>query len=171
MDLPPQPQLSCKYPHAMDRFPSTSSQTQGQKLVLQDPKLSRHLGSTWITWPSNIRSGAVNGSILHPVGNLPHVAFCVNSRTVHDDVHIYDLIAGALISWAIAKHLGILPECYPEPARQIHAMHTHHNISNPLLTSDQIMAEFPSVFDGQIHMIPREQFHISLTEDARPLSV
>lgn len=104
--------------------------------------------------PSNILPRAVNGSILHPVGKLPHVAFCVNSRTVHDDVHIYDSITGALISWAIAKQLGILPECYPEPARQIHAMHTHHNISNLLLTSDQIMAEFPSVFDGQIHTMP-----------------
>ena len=48
-------------------------------------------------------------------------------------------------------------------------MHTHH--SNPLLTSDQIMAEFPSVFDGQIRTMPGEQFHISLTEDARPFCV
>ena len=120
---------------------------------------------------SNIRPRAVNGSIQHPVGKLSHVVFCVNGKTVHNDIHIYDLIAGALISWAIAKQLGILPECYPEPTRQIHAMHTHYNISNPLLTSDQLMAEFPSVFDGQIHMMPGEQFHISLTEDARPLSV
>ena len=121
--------------------------------------------------PSNICPRAVNGSILYPVGKLPHVAFCVNGRTVHDDVHIYDSIAGALISWATAKQLGILPECYPEPARQIHAMHTHHNTSNPLPTADQIMAEFPSVFDGQVRTMPGEQFHISLTEDARPFCV
>ena len=121
--------------------------------------------------PSNIRPRAVNGSILHPVGKLPHVAFCVNGRTVHDDVHIYDSITSALISWATAKQLGILPEHYPEPATQIHAMHTGHHTSNPLPTADQIMEEFPSVFDGQVRTMPGEQFHISLTKDAHPFCV
>ena len=121
--------------------------------------------------PSNICPRAVNGSILHPVGKLPHVAFCVNGRTVHDDVHIYDSITCALISWATAKQLGILPECYPEPARQIHAMLTRQNTSDPLPTADQIIAEFPSVFDGQVHTMPGEQFHISLTGDAHPFCV
>ena len=121
--------------------------------------------------PSNIRPRAVNGSILHPVGKLPHVAFCVNGRTVHDDVHIYDSITSALISWATAKQLGILPEHYPEPATQIHAMHTGHHTSNPLPTADQIMEEFPSVFDGQVRTMPGEQFHIALTKDAHPFCV
>ena len=39
------------YPPAMDKLPSTSYQTQGQILVRQGPNLSKHLGSTWITWP------------------------------------------------------------------------------------------------------------------------
>ena len=50
-------------------------------------------------------------------------------------------------------------------------MHIRHNTSNPLPTAYQIMAEFPSVFDGQVRMMPGEHFHISLTEDARPFCV
>ena len=155
----------------MDRLPLTSYQTRAE-ISAAGPQFVQALGEYMDNLaPSNICPRAVNGSILYPVGKLPHVAFCVNGRTVHDDVHIYDSIAGALISWATAKQLGILPECYPEPARQIHAMHTHHNTSNPLPTADQIMAEFPSVFDGQVRTMPGEQFHISLTEDARPFCV
>ena len=98
--------------------------------------------------PSNIHPRAVNGSILHPVGKLPHVAFCVNGRTVHDDVHIYDSITSALISWATAKQLGILPEHYPEPATHIHAMHTGHHTSNPLPTADHnARGAVPHLFD------------------------
>ena len=33
------------------------------------------------------------------------------------------------------------------------------------------MAEFPSVFDGQVCMMPGDHFHISLTEDDRPFCV
>ena len=33
------------------------------------------------------------------------------------------------------------------------------------------MAEFLSVFDGQVHAMPREKFHISLTADAQPFCV
>ncbi len=66
---------------------------------------------------SNVSPRAVNGSILDPVGKIPNIAFCTNGRTVHDDVHIYTSVTGALISWATAKKLGILPECYPRPLR------------------------------------------------------
>ncbi len=36
------------------------------------------------------------------------------------------------------------------------------------VTADQIMSEFPSVFDGQIRAMPGEEYHISLTDEARP---
>lgn len=36
---------------------------------------------------------------------------------------------------------------------------------------EQIMAEFSTVFDGQIRTMPGEKFHISLTENARPFCV
>ena len=123
---------------------------------------------------SRITPRAVNGSILHPVGKLPNVAFCVNSTTVYDDVHIYESVSGALISWATAKQLGILPDCYPKPVGYIQTTQTNSGINktnDPLPTAEQIMSEFPSVFDGQVRTMPGEQFHISLTDEARPFCV
>ena len=38
-------------------------------------------------------------------------------------------------------------------------------------TTEEIMAEFPSVFDGQVHKLPGEKFHISLIADARPFCI
>ena len=38
-------------------------------------------------------------------------------------------------------------------------------------TAEQIMSEFPTVFDGHIRTMPGEKFHISLTPDARPFCV
>jgi len=129
-DLPPQPQLStCKYPHARTGFPRHLTRLRSAA----GPQFVQALGEYMDNLaPSNICPRAINSSILHPIRKLPHVAFCINGRTVHDDVHIYDLITGALISWDTAKQLGILPQCYPEPARQIDAIHAGHHASNPL---------------------------------------
>ena len=38
-------------------------------------------------------------------------------------------------------------------------------------TVEEIMTEFPSMFDGQIRTMPGEKFHISLMADARPFCV
>ena len=134
---------------------------------------------------SNVAPKAVNGSVLHPLGKIPGVAFQVNGHMTQQDVHIYDSIGGALISWSAAKALDILPEFYPtpapqtlpptdsvnEPSTQINAVGT--SASNPvnLPTTDQIMSEFSSVFDGQIRIMPGENFHISLAPDSRPFCV
>ena len=114
---------------------------------------------------SQVSPRAVNGSILDPVGMIPNVSFCTNGKTIQDNVHIYASVTGALISWRTAQKLGILPSCYPSPIGQINACH------GPLPTTEQLMSEFPSVFDGQIRTMPGEKFHISLTDDARPFCV
>ena len=62
---------------------------------------------------SDIVSRAVNGTTLHPIGKIPDVTFHTHGRTTQEDVHIYDSVAGAIISWATAQRLDILPECYP----------------------------------------------------------
>ena len=50
-------------------------------------------------------------------------------------------------------------------------IYTGHHTTNPLPTADQIIEEVPSVFNGQVHTMPGEQFHISLTKGARPFCV
>ena len=117
---------------------------------------------------SDVVPRAVNGATIHPVGKIPNVMFHTHGKTVTENVHIYDSVARALISWATAKRLGILPECYPDPVVSVQACSA---IMLPIPTTDQIMSEIPSVFDGQIRTMPGETFHISLTDDVRPFCV
>ena len=119
--------------------------------------------------PSQIVPRAVNGSTLHPVGKIPKVTFHTLDRTAQEDVHIYDSVAGAIISWSTAQKLGILPKCYPQPITTnvstvptsgvsngwSPSQHTIDQImSTPktppatIPTTEEIMADFPSVFDG-----------------------
>ena len=38
-------------------------------------------------------------------------------------------------------------------------------------TAQEVMEEFPSVFDGQVRVMDGEQFHVTLTENAVPFCV
>ena len=76
------------------------------------------------------------------------------------------------------KGLGILPDHYLEPI-------THHKRVNQLInlnlsstaptpslfTFDNILKEFPSAFDEQIRTMTDEEFHIHLTQDAKPFCI
>ena len=44
-------------------------------------------------------------------------------------------------------------------------------LMSPTSTSEDIMKEFPNVFDGQIKTMDGEEFHISLMDDAKPFCV
>ena len=91
-------------------------------------------------------------------------------------MHIYPTISGTLLSWKACKSLGILPGCYPNPItphQQINQFTEHNNTSSTPepLTLDNIMKEFPNVFDGQIRTMTGEELHISLIDDAKPFCV
>ena len=120
---------------------------------------------------SDITPRAVNGSILHPLRKIPNVSFQVDGKTTHEDVHIYESVNGALISWNAAQKLSILPECYPSHVVRANAMHINVAGTPSIPTSDQLMSEFPSVFNGQICTMPGEKFKISLMSDTRPFCV
>ena len=69
--------------------------------------------------------------------------FKINGKNAcADDVHIYNSVVGILVSWAVAKQLNILPECYPMPVHSTKAAQDTHTIISP----EQIMSEFPTVF-------------------------
>ena len=143
---------------------------------------------------SDVVPRAVNGSTLRPMGKIPDVTFHTHGKTTQEDVHIYQSVAGTIISWPTAQKLGILPKCYPTPMATIQTTQTadtgnswspsHHMIDQVTSvpktsdmddsctpTAEQIMFEFPTVFDGHVRTMPGEKFHISLTTDARPFCV
>ena len=118
---------------------------------------------------SNVAPKTASGHLMHPLGKLPNVRFDVEGRSTTEDVHIYRGVSGALLSWAASQRLGILPDQYPTPLPRQDVPRVVS--TNADVTRDEIMAEFPSVFDGQIRIMPGEEFHIKLTEDARPFCV
>ncbi|XP_064384829.1 uncharacterized protein LOC135333732 [Halichondria panicea] len=146
---------------------------------------------------SNVTPKAVNGSLLHPAGKLPGVQFQINGQDTEADIHIYQSVSGTIISWATAQKLGILPNCYPNPMPSVQTIESttiestetigstkvetiestkvetieSTNVPSMLPTAEQFMLEFSPVFDGQIRTMPGEQFHISITDDAKPFCV
>ena len=105
---------------------------------------------------------------MFPLGRLP-VTFRLGNAEYHDD---YPEIQGTILSW---KALHILPPGYPKAISTTMV----HEITLPptsgddtaSLTLQQAMLAYPTVFDGQIRSMEGEQFHISLTDDARPFHV
>ena len=92
-----------------------------------------------------------------------------------DDLHIYPEIQGTILSWKACKALHILPPDYPSPlpaltVQEITSPPTPGELTAPL-TQLQAMLMYPTVFDGQIRSMEGEQFHISLTDDVKPLRV
>lgn len=121
--------------------------------------------------PSQTIPKAVNGTRMYPIGKLP-VTLALEGCKYSDDLHIYPNVTGVLLSWKAAKGLNILPECYPHPSNtpSTNSIATPTTI-NHVVSSQQIMQEFPSVFDGQIKTMEGEKFHIALTDNAKPFCV
>ena len=119
---------------------------------------------------SDVTPRAVNGTTLQPIGKIPKVTFTLQDRKAKKDVHIYPSVSGVILSWDTAQTLGILPTCYPRPPENGHIYRTQiPSPHNP--TTEEVMAEFPTVFDGQVRTMPGEKFQISLTPDAQPFCV
>ena len=120
---------------------------------------------------SAVTPKAVNGSLLHPVGKIPRVTFEIDNRKASADVHVYECVSNTIISWSIAQKLGILPTNYPSPALAINKLHSSSPENPPTAATEAIMAEFPSVFEGQVRVMPGEKFQIRLADDAKPFCV
>ena len=74
--------------------------------------VGEHLGNLA---DSDIVPKTANGQKMKPLGKLPAVRFTLQDKSTVEDVHIYQSVSGALISWSTAQDLGILPDHYPQP--------------------------------------------------------
>ena len=129
--------------------------------------------------PPSIVPRSANGTQMHPIGRLP-VTFNLENRTYQADLHIFTGVNGIIMSWKACKALRILPPCYPQlpPQTQpsVKALPPHSNTTSLVdqqipITQEQMMKEFPTVFDGNIKIMEGEQFHIHLTDNAKPFRV
>ena len=119
---------------------------------------------------SSVTPRAVNGSTMSPIGKLP-LSLTLGPTEYTDEFHIYPQVKGALLSWKAAKGLKILPESYPHPPTPVTPPCISVVEHAPPPPSDEIMAAFPSVFDGQVKSMEGEEFHIQLVDGAQPFCV
>ena len=113
---------------------------------------------------------------MYPLGKIP-VNLKLGNYEYHDELHIYPNISGTLLSWKACVGLGILPSCYSNPItptqqsiKQITKLSNNLPAPEPL-TLDNIRKEFPNIFDGQVRTMRGEEFHILLTNDAKPFCI
>ena len=105
--------------------------------------------------PSHGETSSVDGSSLREIGQLP-VKITLGETTLKDVIHVFPSIAGGLlISWKTAKERKILPEDYPQQIQSIRKVSSKEDISE-----EDLIKEFPTVFDGQIRTMEGEKFRI-----------
>jgi len=121
--------------------------------------------------PSTAVLKSVDGYNMIPLGCIP-VTFCLEQREYKDNLHFLPGVTRAIISWKAAKGLGILPCHYPLPDKPPAVQMTSTWTDEArLAAAEDIMKEYPTVFDGQVRVMEGEQFHIRLREDAVPFRV
>ena len=115
--------------------------------------------------PSQVTPRTVNGQKMTPTGKLP-VQIKIGNRT--HKLHIYPNVKEALMSWGTCMALSILPPSYPQPI-QVQTIASSETIQQ--VTLQNLMNEFPSVFDNKVKHMKGEQFHIALIDNAKPFCV
>ena len=111
--------------------------------------------------PFSVTPKVVNGTKLYPLGKIP-VHLQLGCHEYDDELNIYPNISGALLSWKACKGLGILPDHYHVSIicqRVNQLINLNHNNTTPTsspFTFDNILKEFPIVFEGQIRTMTGE---------------
>jgi len=140
----------------------------GADLTAADVNILSQLGEDIenLLQPSCGETSSVDGSSLREIGQLP-VTITLGETSVEDIIHVFPSIPGGLlVSWKTARDLKILPEDYPTQIRSICKITPKCDIKE-----EDLINEFPTVFDGQIRTMEGEKFCIKLTDDAQPFCV
>ena len=139
----------------------------GADITAADVKTISLLGETVKSIePSTLsQTQSVDGSTLQPIGQMT-VKISLGDTTIDDTLHVFPSIPGGmLISWKTSQELRILPENYPEQMNLISIF------SGNQVTKEDLIREFPTVFDGRVRVMNGEKFRIHLKDDARPFCV
>jgi len=167
------------YPQLQGHTPQRYCQTLAQIYQQQGQKSYPVWDTTWITsYHPTLSPKTVNGLSMTPLGRVP-VTIQLGQAQYEDELHIYPGISGTLLSWRAAKALRILPPCYPHqmpqgqssvPQKQLAQVQQPESL--PAQRVDQnLMGQYPMVFDGQIRVMAGETFHITLVDNAVPFCV
>ena len=153
--------------HHMQVLPDSGADVSaaGQQLL---EHLNEHVNNFL---PSEITPRAANSSKMYALGKLM-VTLSLKGKQDTEEMHIYPDVSRTIISWKVARALGILPEHYPNPVSLTTGNHSiDPNIratTSISMTSShhKFTQAFPTVFDGQIRTMEGEKFHIFLKLEA-----
>ena len=104
---------------------------------------------------------------MHSLGQMT-VRITLGDVSTEEALHVFPSIPGGmLMSWKAAQNLHILPNNYPEQIRSVQ----DSSVSLTNVTAEDLIQEFPTVFDGKIRVMDGEKFRINLTDNATPFRV
>ena len=128
---------------------------------------------------------AANGLPMSSIGRLA-VDISLGDITTSADIHIIDGVTGLLLSWSTSRDLALIPSAYPAQIGSVSMPPDHPHdklmstepqvvstvqLSSTMPTREDLMKEFPTVFDGVVRAMPGEVFQICLKDGAKPFSV
>ena len=137
--------------------------------------------------PDNLRAPslslkAADGHQYCQVGEFDAKITC-GDRSVRDTIHVIKGTTGLLMSWYATRDLGFLPSAYPvqlgSEAPEVQAATVQYDHRSNVtasgnhrqVTAEDIIREFPSVFDSELKAMPGEEFRIELEDDVTPFCV
>ena len=145
----------------------------GADITAADVKVLKLLGEDInnLLPPVSGPTSSVDGSPLKSLGQLP-ILISFGEITVNETVQIFPSIQGdMLISWRAAQRLHILSENYPSQINAINKERVNSTQKQNNVTADDLINEFPTVFDGQVRVMKGELFKINLRDDAKPFCI
>ncbi|PAA65850.1 hypothetical protein BOX15_Mlig025290g1 [Macrostomum lignano] len=105
---------------------------------------------------------AANGQCMKVIGKF-HDSISIGETKITTDIYVLDRLTVPVLSWRACVDLGIIPRNFPR--QQI------NSIATRTATAEDLISEFPAVFDGIVRPMKGEAFSIKLREDAQPFSI
>ena len=104
---------------------------------------------------------------MHPIGKLP-VKFVLGNSLIIEEFHIYANVIVTIISWRIAKYLGILPPHYPQPISPEEPFVVTHA---KLTSLSDLRGDYSFVFGGVVKTMEGELLSYSLSRGCKTFCV
>ena len=145
------------------------SSTPPLDITAADVKTLRQIGEDVnnLLPPRKEPAVSVDGSAMHSLGQMT-VRITLGDVGTEEALNVFPSIPGGmLMSWKAAQNLHILPNNYPEQIRSVQ----DSSVSLTNVTTEDLIQEFPTVFDGKIRVMDGEKFRINLTDNATPFCV
>ena len=143
----------------------------GADVSAAGPEILALLGESTLNLMSSSETPqSADGSEMTVLGSMP-VTVSLGDQSTKTQIFVIKNLQGVLLSWEATRDLAIVPRDYPKQIHRIDGQAKEATSTKQRSTREQLIAEFPRVFDGVLRVMPGELFQIHLQDDARPFCV